>query len=828
MKYKTAQKGIKKLLSKKMFVKGILICITILITVTGCKSLIEPMSNNFNSKLTSETILSNKSSEISFQDNGKSMGECDENIQSRSNASKNSDGGTSMNSSINSISNSTSVSSGVVIGDNEIKTPAIMKTTYVSRDVIVADYVVTNKAYNADNKGLKDCTQAIQDAINDCHNDGGGTVFLPRGKYRINKGITIRAFVTLRGDYQDPDIGNDYGTVIIADVASSINDLPALFTIGGSAGVMGLTVYYPNQNINDVKEYPFTFNIPGAIPNVEDYMLSSIIDCTVINGYKGVVASKYNSAVNEQINIDGLKGTFLKTGLELYNSADASVIQNVKLSNHYWEDAGAGFSGANRLIIDAYTKANARGFVFGDLEWSLHSRLYASDYNIGMHIVEGLRGNGTQFDGGIYDVKLLNCKTGLKVDAIDSRVGFGMALAKATITASDKAIINNTDGNIKIQAILVTGGISGVGKNKVLVNLSSQEIYPSNDLPRTHSIPISKLYDVKNTYKADNTAQAETSKIIQKALDDAYAHGGGIVYLAAGFYKLSAKLIIPAGVELRGATSVGTRDQIGMSKGTVLMAFYGAGSMNPDSDAALITLQGNDAGICDLRIVYPEYNVAKEYKEKGKITKYPFTIRGIANNNYIYNIGFVGVYKGIEMLGATSYFIKNISASIYETGIRIKNSQKGYISTCLSNITNMSRQGYWHLWNYPQLFKFGWYEGSEEQFYDQIIVPILMKSYKYLDFINSTDLYVENVFSYGSLNTITISGGDVVCANVGADTYYKMTTTGPMLIAKNNASLKVINLVRFNGTSYFQEPGSLIKLYNRITIYQSGELDKTN
>ena len=55
-------------------------------------------------------------------------------------------------------------------------------------------------------------------------------------------------------------------------------------------------------------------------------------------------------------------------------------------------------------------------------------------------------------------------------------------------------------------------------------------------------IPVSppgETYDVTAPpYNADNTGTTETSAAIQKAIDDAAAAGGGVVYLPAGTYRV--------------------------------------------------------------------------------------------------------------------------------------------------------------------------------------------------------------------------------------------------------------------------------------------------
>ena len=48
---------------------------------------------------------------------------------------------------------------------------------------------------------------------------------------------------------------------------------------------VGLTIYYPGQDIDDVKPYPYTFYVDGL---GDRFMLQTIQNCTVINGYKGI------------------------------------------------------------------------------------------------------------------------------------------------------------------------------------------------------------------------------------------------------------------------------------------------------------------------------------------------------------------------------------------------------------------------------------------------------------------------------------------------------------------------------------------------------------
>jgi hypothetical protein len=207
-------------------------------------------------------------------------------------------------------------------------TPVIVETKYDSPNVVVADIVIT-EAYQADNTGGADCTPAIKEAISFLKQKGGGTIYFPEGKYRVTSSIDVPNYITLRGDWHDPDQvkNGDYGTIIYADVPSTTADLPGLFRLSGSSGVVGMTIYYPAQTMNAVKPYPYTFEIMGGAFSAADHMLQTIQNVTLLNAYKGIAASRTvnpqvevgQSDAHENLLIENLKGTILKTGINAVN-----------------------------------------------------------------------------------------------------------------------------------------------------------------------------------------------------------------------------------------------------------------------------------------------------------------------------------------------------------------------------------------------------------------------------------------------------------------------------------------------------------------------------
>lgn len=84
---------------------------------------------------------------------------------------------------------------------------------------------VTHAPYEADPTGKRDSTKAIQDAINDVYALGGGSVYIPAGKYLVSYPfIELKGFVHVCGD--------DRATEIIATDTKAIAERTGIFHTG--------------------------------------------------------------------------------------------------------------------------------------------------------------------------------------------------------------------------------------------------------------------------------------------------------------------------------------------------------------------------------------------------------------------------------------------------------------------------------------------------------------------------------------------------------------------------------------------------------------------
>ena len=107
-------------------------------------------------------------------------------------------------------------------------------------DVIVAFCSVADSQYKLPaDPSTSDCTPAIQRALDDASAAGGGTVFLPEGKYRLEGMLTIASNVFLRGRWSP--IGPDRpaeGTILM--IHNQEHEQSVLLT-GSGCGVRDLT-----------------------------------------------------------------------------------------------------------------------------------------------------------------------------------------------------------------------------------------------------------------------------------------------------------------------------------------------------------------------------------------------------------------------------------------------------------------------------------------------------------------------------------------------------------------------------------------------------------
>ncbi|MBO6053319.1 MAG: hypothetical protein J6Q17_06240 [Clostridia bacterium] len=657
--------------------------------------------------------------------------------------------------------------------------PALITTLHETDAPVIADVVATDPDFGADPTGKRDSTSAIKKALTVCANAGGGTVWLPAGQYLVTSSIEIPAYVSLLGErpLDDPKTLADYGTIIVAKPKTGQSPAASLFVLRGSCGVVGMTVWYPEQSIENPVKYPYIFYVTGN--GQGGYMLQTVKDVLVVNGWTGIGACVVENNAHEQTTIENFRGTFLNHAVASYNEADVGTFKSIRIPPDYW--ANSPFDGSPDVeTIRAYTRANATGLILGDLEWDQFSNIEIEDCLIGMQTVDGIRAT---FTGEMVDMTVRRCGDGLITDDMDAR--WGMNLARSVFEDCERPITNNTRAFLKMTDVTVTPETELHG---TLREADGDLAGYTFDYTRTQ--PKVAPYAYTASLKAGNAA--DVSRDLQEALDTA-GLTGGVLYLPAGVYRLDHPVTVPSGVELRGSSSVGTRGQTNWSKGTLISCYYGIG--DPEDSEALLTLSAN-SGVSGIRFVCPTNGPSVAATT-------PYLIRGTGADVWCVNVAIAAAGSGVDFAGCDRHFIKKVTACCYDHGIRA-GGRDGYIEGCLQNATVMMRQGLGFLEK--------WIPESEVF---NVLFPILRTRSVFLTLDGAEGERVLDYFAYGVMTVLEVRDSrDVLVMNLGGD---NIGTHDPLIRVKAS-ELAVINAQRYNGILFEADDASDFSLYNPLTV----------
>ncbi|MBQ8803078.1 MAG: hypothetical protein IJZ53_05565 [Tyzzerella sp.] len=663
--------------------------------------------------------------------------------------------------------------------------PQLVETTYETTDVVVAEMVPTETGYAVDPTGETDSTEGLQKALYDCYNAGGGTVYLPAGNYAISDTIYIPPYVTLRGDWQDPDVGTEYGTIISVWMESEDAEKAGAFDMSTCSGAIGLTVYYPLQSMECIRPYPYTFYLSAQGVNTHNATIKNV---TVINGYRGIGTP---GAVNhESIQVHNVKGTFLCCGLKLQNGSEIGNVDNFVVNNKYWIEASADCMNAvPEKVINAYTKEYTTGLIFSDIEGYAFSDIYVDGCKVGMQTVKGDRAN---FWCLFYNMNITDCEQGVIIDFSHSI--FGSVIAKSHI---EGGLFHNSDGVIKLCDVEVVGEIQENGTGSVMTDdtdLSGYVYdYTKSYVKPTHNMMVANL---------PAAIAGDASSVLQNALDEMSAQGGGVVYVPAGQYSFRNPVTVPAGVEVKGCIPILSRSVNNINGGTVFHCYYGDDASNKAEDQAFITLAGENAGISGIRIVYPENS------PKTDDLNTSYAVRGKAKGVYVVNCMISGAAYGIDFYDCDEHYIDGVVAGCYYNVFRLGGTG-GTLARSLQNGSVITRNSDVGLIDWP---------GETEML--NVYRDGLLRAYcDYIVVEDAINQLIFNTFAYGTKTGITnINSENTALINYTNDWH---GTTTPQFVIQGG-SMTGVNLMRVKGYSFELEKGK-IEFYNRLTSGEVGE-----
>jgi pectate lyase-like protein len=234
--------------------------------------------------------------------------------------------------------------------------------------------------------GSSDSTAVIQKSLDDA-GKAGGSVQLPPGRYLVKGSLHIPAGVTLQGTTESPVWSEPLkDSIILATGGRGQEDGPALFEMGHSSAVRGLTVWYPEQQTTNIVAYSWTFHLQGHDNTVENV--------TLINSYNGI---RIGPEGNVRHRIRSVYGCVLRRGIFVDGCSDIGRIENVQFHCHWWSAAEVG---GDWKPVHEFMWKNCEAFIFGRTDWEYVNNTFVFPVNIGYRFIATKAGaaNG-QFSG---------------------------------------------------------------------------------------------------------------------------------------------------------------------------------------------------------------------------------------------------------------------------------------------------------------------------------------------------------------------------------------------------------------------------------------------
>lgn len=311
--------------------------------------------------------------------------------------------------------------------------PQRMRTRFPVLDTPIADAVFRPE-------GDGDCSAALQAAIDRLHAEGGGTLFLPAGRYELHQPIRLRTGVTLRGD--NPPVAvvpegsalpgrhpsltppDTLGTLLCLRPADRREEgRPAIEMESCGTGLRELVFWYPDQD--GKTPYPWTVaTVPARINDSQ-----SIVNCRFINAWRAI---RFGPHGNELHTVRRTAITALRTAIEMDTVTDIGRLDSLWLGPETWLDAPLPGRPAPAALAEALRQAT--GIVIHRSDWEYIRNVVISGLGTGLHFLRGVRGTTNAV---MHQVLVRDGGVGLRLAELN-RVG--LAVQGCAFVNNDTAI----------------------------------------------------------------------------------------------------------------------------------------------------------------------------------------------------------------------------------------------------------------------------------------------------------------------------------------------------------------------------------------------------
>ncbi|MDR1610744.1 MAG: discoidin domain-containing protein [Candidatus Symbiothrix sp.] len=625
---------------------------------------------------------------------------------------------------------------------------SLIDSDFDSEDLAVSGYTDASLA-TIDKTGVNDSRDGIQELLNRLGNAGGGTLYLSEGKYKIGGKLLIPKGVVIRGDWKKPDKNQPLtGTILMAYWGrNSESEDDAFITTESSTGIYNLSIWYPEQDADNIVPYPPTilYGKQGYWGN--DY--NNVRNVTLVNSYSGVILSRRNGGGCP--NVFNLYGTPLFRGIEIDNIADVGRLDWIDFSPDYWAVSGLPGAPQKGSAYSDFIRQNATGIVMRRNDWSYTCHVNIEGYNKGFYAAKSIPSVDSKPNGHNYGMYFKNCETGIYIEAIaNAGIMFtrikidncdnGIVIANGSgstaqfyaceIDALSDAIRIEPEASTKVMTqqctihsgkVNIFGGlyasVDGDFNNntpQVFVNAYARVILTGNRFALDANILNKSLFECKIDHRPvsmkrlpdfPDIAPRETKperKVLYVVTDsefgavpDAVTDNTAAISSAlekAGNEGGGIVFLPPGKYKVTGNLTVpqgvelkGASDLASVPKGQGSILEVYAGKNQPGGTPFL--KMSAKSGIRGVTFNYPE-QTSTMTKDLATLPGYPYCIQVAGDDVYIVNAGIRATYSGIDLFTyrCDNHYVDYFAGHVFKNGIRVGGGSKnGIISNTQFN-----------------------------------------------------------------------------------------------------------------------------------------------
>jgi hypothetical protein len=318
-----------------------------------------------------------------------------------------------------------------------------------------SSYYLDVRAFGAKGDGATDDTAAFQTALDSAYQSGGGSVFVPPGRYLVASHLVVPQNVTLEGIFTAPPTtpwrsdtpdGKPQlaGSVLLAVEGAGKPDGTPFIQLSSNATLKGIAVFHPEQReTNPPVAYPWT--ISSSLHGADN---CSIIDVLLVNPYQAV---DFGGRATGRHLIRNLNAAPLFRGLFIDHCLDVGRVENV----HFWP-----FWGSTGPASEFRLK-EGKAFVIGRTDWQHITNCFCIAYETGFQFLRGCSthpayqgGGNAQILGGGADL----CNRAVHVVELQGHSGVRFVNSQLY---GDIIVENTNHGPVQFTACGLFGSVTG-------------------------------------------------------------------------------------------------------------------------------------------------------------------------------------------------------------------------------------------------------------------------------------------------------------------------------------------------------------------------------